>query len=104
MQILLTSCWRTVPITIKADNDDTTPLYIAAQNGHTDIVDALLATGADINKATNDSVTPLAIAAYKGHEPVVKLLLTQNANPFMRWQIMESPPMLPKPVLFANYY
>ena len=38
----------------KARNDGATPLFIASQNGHVDVVSVLLEQGADIDKARND--------------------------------------------------
>ena len=56
-------------------NSGATPLYVAAQNGHLDIVKALLEAGADRNQAMNSGATPLFIAAEKGHLDVVEMLL-----------------------------
>ncbi len=59
----------------KARNDGVTPLFIASQNGHCDVVDALVGGGADVNKASNNGVTPLYIASEKGHCNVVDALV-----------------------------
>jgi ankyrin repeat protein len=48
-----------------------TPLYIASQNGHSDIVNILIRNGADINLARNTGATPLYIASQNGHSDVV---------------------------------
>ena len=56
-----------------------TPLVAAAENGHTPIIEALLAAGADVNlKNGNVGGTALMCAAARGHESVVALLLRQT--------------------------
>eukprot|EP00935_MAST-01C_sp_MAST-1C-sp1_P001664 g1664.t1 len=54
-----------------------TPLIIATQNGHLDVVQALLRhAGINANQArTDDGCTPLIIAAHQGHLDVVQALL-----------------------------
>ena len=54
-----------------------TPLYVACENGHLDVVRMLLSTeGIDPNRATKDGGTPLYIACEKGHLDVVRMLLS----------------------------
>ncbi len=58
-----------------------TALYLAAQNGHAEIVKVLLAANANPNKTVGeDGFAPLGMAAYMGHAPVVRLLLNAGAN------------------------
>ncbi|KNC69297.1 hypothetical protein SARC_18195, partial [Sphaeroforma arctica JP610] len=62
-----------------------TPLHTASQNGHKDVVELLLAKGADINVKNNDSLqqfgrTSLYVASENGHKDVVELLLAKGAD------------------------
>jgi ankyrin repeat protein len=50
--------------------------------GHLDVIEALLAAGADPSAATTtDGVTPMFIAAQFGHLNVVNALLSVEADP-----------------------
>ena len=73
----------------QAKNDGGTPLYIACQNGHVEVVNALLRfrsaegqsrDGIDVNQATKIGRTPLFIACQKGHWDVVQMLIHAGAN------------------------
>jgi len=63
------------------DNDDWTPLYLAAGNGRVDFTQMLLQHGAAINARVDDGETPLHRASTKGHVDVVRLLLEHGADP-----------------------
>ncbi|CAI8017377.1 Protein TANC2, partial [Geodia barretti] len=57
------------------------PLYVASQEGHSDVVDILLEAGADVHQATTKVCdVPLGIAAEKGHTETVQRLLEAGAN------------------------
>jgi hypothetical protein len=55
-------------------------MMIASSNGHVEVVNALIATGADVNKVDNDGVTPISLASYKGHLEVVQALIAAGAD------------------------
>jgi ankyrin repeat protein len=58
----------------------TTPLHVAANNGHKDVVQLLLVNGAEVNARDNKKMTPLHIAVINGHKEVIELLLTNGAD------------------------
>jgi hypothetical protein len=63
----------------QADNDGTTPLFIAAEVGSLDVVSCLVKElGADVNQADNDGNTPLFTAARQGKLGVVHWLLVEG--------------------------
>ncbi len=57
-----------------------TPLSHAAFLGRTEVVELLLARGANVNAATNDNSTALGVATTEGHLSLVDLLLSHGAN------------------------
>nr|XP_046232109.1 caskin-2-like isoform X2 [Scatophagus argus] len=65
------------------DYPSTTPLHLAARNGHKDIIKLLLKAGIDINRATKAG-TSLHEAALYGKTEVVRLLLDAGINVNMR--------------------
>jgi len=58
-----------------------TALLYAARGGCYECVEALAASGADVNVPTPEGVTPLMIALDNDHNEVAKLLLDRGANP-----------------------
>ena len=62
----------------QAETDGTTPLYMALQFGHTDIVAILVgAPGIQINQQNNAGTTALGLASQLGQTETVRLLLQQ---------------------------
>src|ERR1019366_2622233 len=58
-----------------------TALMAASQNGHLEVVQALLAAKADANaKSRDDGTTALIIASQKGHVKIVQALLAAGAD------------------------
>ena len=62
----------------------TSPLLLAAENGHTHLVDILLQHGADVNKKDRNGHTPLIRAAGNNHPAVVRQLLQAGADDAVR--------------------
>ncbi len=60
--------------------DGGTPLFVACQCNHIDVVDELLAQGADIHAQMIDGATPLFITAQNGHVKLLKHLLEKGAD------------------------
>jgi len=63
-----------------------TPLMFAAQQGHLDIVQVLLAAKADLNLQRQNGVTALMLAAVRGEHNIAKLLIDQKADLEVREQ------------------
>jgi ankyrin repeat protein len=56
-----------------------TPLAAASREGYADIVEYLLAKGADPNADAPDWAKPLSFAQHRGHADVAKLLRRQTS-------------------------
>ena len=71
-----------------------TPLFVAAQAGHTAIVRELLQWGADATECVVDcgkeGFTPLLAAAQEGHNEVCSLLLASGSNVEERYPLTKS--------------
>lgn len=63
----------------KADYYDWTPLHFAAQAGQIDVVEYLVAEGADVNAENISGETPLQLAVDKGHKEVAEFLFQKGA-------------------------
>ena len=68
----------TVYVDCVEDHHLKTPISLASQNGHTNVVHLLLVHGADPNKADIRGRTPLHFATLRGHQHVVQLLLDED--------------------------
>jgi ankyrin repeat protein len=89
-----------IPALVKAGADinergrDGTPLGVAAEEGHTAVVRALLEANADPNLGGRHDETPLMKAAQKDHVEIIALLLARCArtdlvDSFFKWNALK---------------
>ena len=72
---------RLLALVLEAKIHDTgLALINAANKGDSEVVEALLDSGADINARDEQNQTALHLAASRGHTPIVKLLLERGAD------------------------
>ena len=57
-----------------------TPLHIAAEEGHKEIAELLIAKGADVNAKDSVGFTPLHEAAFYGQNEIAELLIAKGAD------------------------
>ncbi|MGI9503555.1 MAG: ankyrin repeat domain-containing protein, partial [Geminicoccaceae bacterium] len=57
-----------------------TPLHVASEAGHVNVVRTLFALGAKVDKTDELGGTPLQTACHKGHVDIVRMLLAGAAN------------------------
>ena len=79
---------------IKTTSQGATPLHVAAQRNHIEVVKALLdSPSVDVNTqdSTRNQYTALHVASLRGHTDVVKSLLDANANPNIVNALGQSP-------------
>jgi len=62
------------------DDDGQTPFYIAAQFASKEIVELLIANGADVNAKAKSGWTPLHHAAIFGRKEAVELLIEKGVD------------------------
>lgn len=59
---------------------DESPLHVAARRRLVDVVDALIAAGADVHRRRGDGATPHTIAATGGHDDIARRMLAHGAQ------------------------
>ena len=64
----------------KTDGSGATALYVACQEGHTEIATELLFANADVDQPNDNGATPLFIACQKGHTEVVTKLSSPSCS------------------------
>ena len=62
------------------DEGNWTPLHWAAQEGHLEVVLALIASGAEVSPVDDLGFTPLAIAVGQGQDEIVRVLLDAGSS------------------------
>ncbi len=62
------------------NDDGWTPLHKAAYEGYREIVELLIAKGADVNAKNKRGMTPLHLAAEYGRNQVVELLIAKGTD------------------------
>ncbi len=78
---------------IRSDRIGVTALMHAAAGSHREIVDELLAHGADVHAQSQDGATALTFAAIRGNADIVQSLLRHGANVDVRTQNGQTPLM-----------
>ena len=68
-----------------------TPLYVAAQGGHAEVVTLLLKNNANVDAVDNEGRTPLYFATQEGHAEVVRILLSNGANVYTNGFLSRTP-------------
>lgn len=68
-------------VDLSAKPTEITPLFVAADRGHAEVVQTLLAAGANVNHVCgNKNATALTMACGKGYVQTVKTLIKHGAN------------------------
>jgi len=63
--------------------DGGTPLFVACQCNHLEVVEELVSNGADVHSQMVDGASPLFISSQNGHLRMVQYLIGKGAKPGM---------------------
>lgn len=84
--------------------DGATPLYLAAQEGHSEAVSALTEAGTIVDSRCWEAATPLYAVAGKGHVDTARELLRAKMDPLVSATISTGVPSLPLDAAAENGY
>ena len=79
-QNAITEYERAIAHDINRRDDQFTPLHLAAEDGHKEIVALLLDDNSDVNTKTKTNWTPMHSAAISDHVQIAELLLAKQAD------------------------
>lgn len=82
-----TLIWFTLSNLLWFWQDGGTPLFVACQCNHLDVVEELLSRGADLHAQMIDGATPLFITAQNGHLHLLKYLISRGADVNVKRQV-----------------
>ncbi|XP_022124824.2 ankyrin repeat domain-containing protein 17 isoform X1 [Pieris rapae] len=74
------AAYPSMDVDSETDSNHDTALTLACAGGHEELVELLLARGADIEHRDKKGFTPLILAATAGHEKIVEILLNHGAD------------------------
>lgn len=90
-----TTLWLKTPLGSKSISDDSsTPIIIAANQGHLEIVQELISNGALVNEKTNWGLTAISLAANKGQLDIVNELIKSEADINVKDSVTYSTPLI----------
>lgn len=58
--------------------ENVTPLYLACEFNHHEVLNLLVQAGCDVNRVSKHGVNPIYIAAEKGHRECLRLLVSSG--------------------------
>ena len=73
-------------VDIMEEGNGHTPLLLACENGHINVVKALLQNGANVNEKSRDGSTVLHLAAQNGQIDLLEILMKIGMEEMLRQQ------------------